>query len=178
MDDKILRDILQLVRGRYFGKYRGIVHSDTPDPTRRGRIEVRVPAVFGKQHVWAMPCVPYAGENVGFHMLPAKNAGVWVEFEAGDLSYPIWSGCYWATNSIPAADATNTVKHIRTQQFTLRIDDSKGELVIENRSGVRLTMSALNIKLEAPDIQSIAKLRDLSVSAKSVSINGGTQEIT
>ena len=43
-----------------------------------------------------MPCVPYAGDAGRLYMLPEPGTGVWVEFEAGDPSYPIWSGCFWA----------------------------------------------------------------------------------
>ena len=176
-DDKLLRDILELVRGRYFGKYRGLVASTEKDSTRRGRIQVIVPAVLGDQVVWAMPCVPYAGANVGFHMLPPENAGVWVEFEAGDPSYPIWSGCYWASDDVAAADESAGVKFLRTDKFTLRIDDNNGELVLQHNSGAKLTISLLKMKLEAADVESVAKLRNLSVNATNVSINDGTQEV-
>lgn len=177
-DDRLIRDILHLVRGRYFGKYRGLVASNTPDPTRRGRIEVLVPALFGTQALWAMPCVPYAGKDVGFHMLPAKDTGVWVEFEAGDLSYPIWSGCYWAAEDVAASDETNQVKFIRTGSFTFRIDDASGELVIQHKNGAKLTVSLLKLLLEAAEVEAVAKGgNNISVNSLTVSINNGTQEI-
>ena len=177
-DDKLTRDMLELLRGRFFGKYRGLVASNQTDPTRRGRVEVTVPAVLGEQTVWAMPCVPYAGKNVGFHMLPPVGAGVWVEFEAGDPSYPIWAGCYWASDDVAASDEMAAVKFIRTDKFTLRIDDKTGELVIKHNSGAKLTVSLLKLQLEAAEVESVAKMRNLSVSAASVSINDGTQEVT
>ena len=176
-DDKLTRDMLELLRSRYFGKYRGLVASATPDPTRRGRVQVTVPAVLGEQVVWAMPCVPYAGKNVGFHMLPPEGAGVWVEFEAGDPSYPIWAGCFWAAEDVAAADEQPAVKFIRTDKFTMRIDDKTGELVIQHNSGAKFTVSLLSLKLEAAEVESVAKLRNLSVNAASVSINDGTQEV-
>jgi len=176
-DDPTLRDMLELMRGRFFGKYRGLVDSNEPDPTRRGRIKVRVPAVLGEQAVWAMPCVPYAGKSVGFHMLPSEGAGVWVEFEAGDPSYPIWSGCYWAQGDIAQADALPTVKFIRTDKLTLRIDDTTGELVIETATGSRITIDPLKIKIEAIEIRTAAKTRSVSVDPSRVSINDGTQEV-
>jgi uncharacterized protein involved in type VI secretion and phage assembly len=134
-EKNLLLELLELVRGRYFGKYRGVVHSEAKDPTSRGRIQVRVPAVLGDQAVWALPCVPYAGKNVGFHMLPPEKAAVWVEFEAGDISYPIWSGCFWAADEVPASDELSSVKFIRTEKFMIRIDDGTGKLVIENKIG-------------------------------------------
>src|SRR2546427_1710363 len=87
--------LLEYLRTHYFGKYRGTV-SDNDDPTARGRIKLKVPAILGDLEVWAMPCVPYAGDQVGFYSLPPAGAAVWVEFEGGDPSYAIWAGCFWA----------------------------------------------------------------------------------
>ena len=79
---------------RYFGKYRGSV-IDNIDPDRMGRILPEVPHLPGMLLNWAMPCFPYAGPQVGFFAVPPIGAGVWIEFEGGDPTYPIWSGCYW-----------------------------------------------------------------------------------
>ena len=75
MDQNVLEQLLDYVRSRYFGKYRAVV-TDNADPTSRGRLQVRVPAVLGDLAVWAMPCVPYAGDGVGFYSLPEPGAGV------------------------------------------------------------------------------------------------------
>ena len=32
----------------------------------------------------------------GFLFVPDASAGVWVEFEEGDLEFPIWVGTYWS----------------------------------------------------------------------------------
>ncbi len=34
---------------------------------------------------------------MGMVALPIIGSGVWVEFEQGDLDYPIWVGCFWGT---------------------------------------------------------------------------------
>ena len=175
-DDPTSRDMLDLLRSRYFGKYRGLVAAATPDPTLRGRVQVQVPAVLGAAIVWAMPCVPYAGKGVGVHMLPPAGAGVWVEFEAGDPSYPIWSGCYWAQGDIDPTDAVPSVKFIRTDRVSLRIDDLKGELVIDTGAS-KITINALSIKLDSIEVKASAKTRNISVDPARVSINDGTQEI-
>ena len=71
-----------------------------------GRVQVSVPAVLGDGRLsWAMPCVPYAGSQVGFFAIPPVGANVWVEFEGGDPDYPIWSGCFWGTGEVPATPA-------------------------------------------------------------------------
>ena len=65
MENGVIGQLIDWVRSRYFGKYRGTV-TDNADPTSRGRLKVNVPAVLGDLEVWAMPCVPYAGDGVGF----------------------------------------------------------------------------------------------------------------
>lgn len=84
---------------RYYGKYRGEVQSNIDlDPVTMTlhRIEVSVPDVFPHgQTVWALPCMPYAGQSVGFYTKPPVGATVWVEFEGGNPDFPIWAGCFW-----------------------------------------------------------------------------------
>src|SRR5437667_2504719 len=81
---------------KFFGKYRGQV-IDNLDPEQIGRLLVSVPVAFSESTRWAMPCVPFAGNQSGFFALPPRGANVWVEFERGEVDYPVWSGCFWAT---------------------------------------------------------------------------------
>ena len=58
--------------GPFWGKYRGVV-TDTADPLLTGRIRARVPDVMGDQESgWAMPCVPFSGNGMGFFALTAE----------------------------------------------------------------------------------------------------------
>jgi hypothetical protein len=80
---------------KFYGKYRGEVINNV-DPLLIGRIQVIVPDVGSLvPSTWAMPCVPVAGINMGMFSPPQIGSGVWVEFERGDPSKPIWTGCYW-----------------------------------------------------------------------------------
>src|ERR1044071_7904330 len=83
---------------RFFGKFRGTV-SDNQDPSSLGRIKAQVPEVLVDVDTgWALPALPYSGNGVGVYTVPAVGAGVWIEFEAGDVSRPIWTGCFWNSN--------------------------------------------------------------------------------
>lgn len=88
--------------GNFYGKYRGTVINNV-DPEMRGRLMLSVPDVLGLiPSSWAEPCVPLAGPTgppMGVYFVPPIGAGVWVEFEHGDPSYPIWSGCRWGAQS-------------------------------------------------------------------------------
>jgi hypothetical protein len=88
--------------GNFYGKYRGTVINNV-DPLLRGRLLLEVPDVTGLVPTsWAEPCVPLAGPTgppMGVYMVPPIGAGVWVEFERGDPSMPIWVGCRWGLPS-------------------------------------------------------------------------------
>lgn len=122
--------------GRFFGKYRGLV-TDNVDPEKLGRLKVSVPSVPGMTENWALPCAPYAGDQVGFYTMPPKGAKVWVEFEGGDPSHPIWSGCFWQKPEVPSevndnADDPSQVKVFKTRVATLWINDTdqKGKITL------------------------------------------------
>ena len=84
-----------------YGKYRGIVVNNI-DPLNLGRIQATVVEVLGEVPTgWATPCAPYGGTGAGFFSIPPIGAGVWIEFEAGDVSRPIWAGCYWGAGEVP-----------------------------------------------------------------------------
>ncbi len=82
---------------KHFGKYRGTVINNV-DPQLTGRIQAQVPDILGLSvSTWAMPCVPFGGLLTGMVSVPSIGAGVWIEFEQGDLNYPIWTGCFWGS---------------------------------------------------------------------------------
>ena len=118
--------------GPFWGKYRGKV-ADNRDSSGLGRIKVQVPGVIGDTVLQALPCVPYAGPQVGFFMIPPVGANVWVEFEGGDLDRPIWTGCFWGDgtqeNTKPPTDArAPDVKVLQTDKLVLILDDQNGRL--------------------------------------------------
>src|SRR6201999_3803994 len=41
------------------------------------------------------------GHAVRAVRLPEPGSGVWIEFEGGDVSYPIWVGGYWRQGEVP-----------------------------------------------------------------------------
>jgi uncharacterized protein involved in type VI secretion and phage assembly len=88
---------------KFFGKYRATVVNNV-DPEQRARIMVMAPDVSGFALTsWALPAFPIGGLQMGMFSLPMIGSGVWVEFEHGDLDYPIWTGIYWGSAAeVPA----------------------------------------------------------------------------
>jgi len=89
----------------FYGLYRGTVVQNV-DPENRGRLLITVPDVLKLlPSSWAEPSVPLAGPTgppMGMYAVPPIGAGVWVQFEGGDVNHPIWTGCRWGqTTDIP-----------------------------------------------------------------------------
>lgn len=169
MNDQAIAEILERVRNRFYGKYRGTVTDIEPKTLR---IKAKVPAVLGQQKTgWCVPCVPYAGKNVGFAFLPEEGAGVWIEFEGGDVSYPIWSGCYWRTDEIPA-DANSQVKAIVTKNGhnKLLLDDDAGSITITDENNNTVILESSGITLERGG-------KKIEISDAQVNINNGSLEV-
>lgn len=109
----------------YYGKYRGTV-VDHSDDRHQGTLQVRVPDVFGPTAVVAAaPCLPY-----GHFFVPPPETHVWVEFEAGDPTSPIWVGVWYPEGTAPV-DAQVTPPDTRVittaAGHTIRIVDTPGE---------------------------------------------------
>jgi len=180
----VIEQILEHLRSRYLGKYRGTVIDDK-DPTRRGRLLIQVPAVLGDLQVWAMPCVPYAGDKVGMLSLPAKGTGIWAEFEGGDPSFPIWVGCFWADEQLPKESQPN-VKLWKTPSFTLELIDEKEQLRATSKSGSQLLIGQDVQAKSGSTTQTVSKQGVVSesgkgakvdVSGSTVSVNNGALEV-
>lgn len=160
--------VLDWIRNRHFGKYRGKV-TDTNDPTMLGRVKVSVPAVLGELEVWAMPCLPYAGDGTGIFTIPEIDSGVWVEFEGGDPSFPIYTGGFWATAEVPKNEknipATPPLKIIRTkagllvsmddtgQVLTLSDENGSNIITLEVLKGQITVKGKIKVVVEAPQIE-------------------------
>jgi uncharacterized protein involved in type VI secretion and phage assembly len=167
MSDPLLQELLDRVRNRFYGKYRGIV-TDVDDST--WRIKASVPSVLpGGGTGWCMPCVPYAGPQVGFLMLPEVGSAVWIEFEGGDPSYPIWVGMYWTSGDLPSS-ASADVKSIVTSAGSIAFDN--------NQTSITLTDAQNNtVVLDSSGVTSTSGSNSVAIGTSSVSVNNGAMEV-
>jgi uncharacterized protein involved in type VI secretion and phage assembly len=162
--EEILTQLIERVEGRHHGKHRGFV-TDNDDPLNLGRLKAQVPSLLGDQETgWALPAFPYGGASEqGFYAVPDIGAGVWIEFERGDLSYPIWSGTWFTGGAIPEG-ATPPKKVLKTKSgHKLVLDDDAGTLELTDSNGNSITMdsstitivagSATRIVVESPQIE-------------------------
>ena len=176
-------ELLSWTQSHYFGKYRGIA-TDNQDPAQLGRVKVQVPAVLGEVEVWAMPCVPYAGDGVGIYFIPEAGTGVWVEFEGGELNSPIWSGCFWGDGQVPGRCGP-AVKVLRTAAGELRIDDEGSEVKLEQLDGALMTLTSdlvaeggqATLKLEVSSASIESGSAKVELSGGAVSLNNNALEV-
>ena len=184
--EKVVADLLQKVERRFYGKYRGFV-VNTEDPKRLGRVRLQVPSVLGREVVtgWAMPCVPYGGQkNQGFLSIPEVGAGVWVEFEEGDLEFPIWVGTFWSEpggeSEMPALNGADgkefkneqkppTRKIIKTQKgHTIQFEDADGKEMVTIIQ--RINKDLCNVITLKNDGITISSAGDVTITGKNVTI--------
>jgi uncharacterized protein involved in type VI secretion and phage assembly len=157
---------------RHYGKYRGIV-TDNGDPKKLGRLRARVPEILGDVETgWALPCAPYAGHQSGAFTVPSAGTGVWIEFESGVVSRPIWSGCWWGAGDVPTdeggADATPDLKILRSESGlmvalhdddrSIAVSDSNGQnlLHIQVQQGQVTVKAATKVVVDATQIELVS----------------------
>jgi hypothetical protein len=122
----------------FYGKFRGTVSSND-DPQRMGRLQALVPAVWGTAPgPWAMPCVPMAGLNTGVFAVPPVGAGVWVEFEGGDPTLPIWAGGYWGSAAEMPPSSLEGIHLVDPSGASISVTEAG--IVLENGYGARIAL--------------------------------------
>lgn len=161
---------------KFFGKYRATVLNNV-DPMQMGRIMVMCPSVLGATpSSWAMPSFPVTGIQMGTWWLPQIGAGVWVEFEQGDVDFPIWSGCWFGSAAeVPALAlaAPPAVPNfvIQTQaQNTIMISDLPGPtggILLKTTTGAMISVSDIGITI------SNGKGAIITMTGPTVDINAG-----
>jgi uncharacterized protein involved in type VI secretion and phage assembly len=158
---------------RFYGKYRGTV-ADNQDPNNRGRLKAQVPGLLTDvTSSWANPSAPFAGDGIGLFTVPPVGSGVWIEFEDGDVSHPIWSGCWWGDNQLPN-QATPDVRIIKTVAgHTITLDDTSGSEKVEitDKDGGKIVMDQSGIEISKGS-------QKIHLSTSSVTINDGALEVT
>lgn len=165
--EKIVANLMQKIERHCYGKYRGFV-VDNEDPESLGRLKLSVPSLLGNEVVtgWALPCMPYGGDmNQGMLFIPEVGSGVWVEFEEGDLEFPIWVGTFWSkpddeteipkpndAEGVEEGEVQNPVtrKIIKTLRgHTIQLEDKEGEetiLIIQQTDGDEQNMISMHNK--------------------------------
>ena len=128
-----------------YGKFRGTIAAND-DPQRVGRLQALVPAVWGNTPgPWAMPCVPMAGLNAGVFAVPPVGAGVWVEFEGGDPTLPIWTGGYWSSATEMPRSSLGGIHLVGPSGASISLTEAG--VVIESGKGARIALAGPGVDI-------------------------------
>jgi hypothetical protein len=168
--ENALVELLEWRNQHFFGKYRGTVDS-VEDGDQLGIISVIVHEVFGETHVVerVRPCSPFAGPKHGLVAIPEAGDGVWVEFEGGNTSLPIWTGFWWADGDIPDPKGPLVRSFFTTKGHKIILDDDKDEVTLLHSGGAEMKMTASDVTIKIGDSTVAMTSSDITLSAGAVS---------
>ncbi|HNA31177.1 MAG TPA: phage baseplate assembly protein V [Thiobacillaceae bacterium] len=170
-NDELLYRLAEQQRSRHYGKYRGVV-TDVDDPDKLGRLKARVDAVYGDaDSPWALPALAFAGPGHGLALLPEVGDGVWIEFVGGDLSYPVWTGCWWGSGQRPAPDGNKARLLATSAGHQVLIDEDANEMKLIHPGGAEIVMDSEGITLKMGSCE-------LKISSTEINLNNGMVKVT
>lgn len=116
--------------GRYYSVYRGIVIDNDDVEKHMNRVKVCVPEVMGGVFAWSYPKGQHGSISSGFKFLaPKVGDTVFVTFEFGDPTKPLWEYHGWGMSQIPQPlDGPNKMGIVTPEGNLIVIDDDNGEL--------------------------------------------------
>ena len=136
--------------GRYYSVYRGIVVDNDDQEKHMNRIMVCCPEVMSGIISWAYPKSQHGSINNGFKFLAPKVGDiVFVTFEFGDPTKPLWEYHGWALNQIPSPlDGPNKMGIITPEGNVIVLDDDNGKLTMYINGDIGVTAKG-NISIQA-----------------------------
>ncbi len=166
---------------KFYGKYRATVLNNL-DPQNQGRIMVQLGDIYGAfPSSWAQPSFPFAAKGTaGVVALPQIGSAVWVEFEAGDPDYPIWSGAFYPDPAgfppLALAGATPATPNIHLQTTTgtsvTLSDNPAQQVLVRTATNAMISIGAAGVLITNGQGASI------QLAGPSVIINNGALTIT
>lgn len=169
LQETLLAQVIKRQQSQYFGKYRGIVKEID---AATGAIRAEVVDIYGqgRKSPWAQPAVPFAGKKHGLAFLPEAEDGVWIEFEAGNISKPVWTGCWWADNEMPADAGEKQRAIVTSEDLKIILDDDAKTISIKHPGGAEITLDQNGITLKMGSTQ-------LELTSTGLKVNGTALEV-
>jgi uncharacterized protein involved in type VI secretion and phage assembly len=173
---------------RYYGKYPAIVvKPDNDSDPNIGRVKVQIPAFLEAApgsaagadqpiEVVALPCF-----SPGFFFVPEEGDNVWVEFAAGDIDFPVWTGVWYPKDKFPRTvdgkQPTAKQKVIRTKGgHVIQIDDTSNAEKIVIQHGTdgkgRITLDSNGITLDFGNGKTVLEMKSDGTTLKSAAGSG------
>lgn len=149
--------------GRFYSMYRGIVIENI-DPNHMNSLLVAIPDVQGGIIIWALPFAQHGGLKTGFkYLAPEIGDTVWVMFEYGNPSKPIWTYCGWSQGQIPKAlDDPNTMGFITPNGNKVILRDQDGVLEVETEGNIKLKSDKGVVQINDGKNEGTVKIKELT----------------
>ena len=178
--DRFRDEELDRLKRKRFGLYRGIAR-DVADPEARGRVRCEVHELLGagKLTDWASYSSPFGGGGAGLFMLPRPGDGVWVMFERGEPTKPVWLGFWYSSEDPAPAGAGRETRVLQSKaghrlvfvdeagKESIRIEDSSGQSITWDPLTGRITVTATaKIFVTAPEVDVGAGVKITGVSTE------------
>jgi hypothetical protein len=104
-------------------------------------------------------------------MLPQVGDGVWIEFEAGQLQHPIWSGCWFQSGQRPDPQGDKVRVIVTGMGHKFVLDEENNEIKLIHPMGGELTIGATEIVITLGACE-------LKMSPTEISLNQGMVKVT
>jgi len=177
--------------GQYFGKYSAVV-KDNSDAQKLGTVKVSVPTLFPENELMdARAALPF-----GWFFIPENEAPVWVEFEGGDSTLPLWTGMQSLSGKYPSElDLDPPQKRaLKTAAGHLILfDDKSGEELIRiveavhsheillDQNGIKVTDGVNNQTLTFDSSGVKASLQSgasVTITSSGITVDAGSGSLT
>lgn len=139
--------------GRYYSPHRAYV-VDNIDKNNTERLKVLIPSIADGVQCWAYPKGLSGTINTGFkYLTPMVGSVVWVEFERGDPTKPVWSYHGWAIEQQPEElRGTDVCGLVTPKGNKIYLKEEDGVLNIELNQGLELKVKdGTTISIEGED---------------------------
>lgn len=151
--------------GRYYSTYRAFVYNNE-DPNGQNRLQLLVPHLNPNipDETWAYPRNNFSGNGYGIHMIPKKGDMVWVEYEYGNLDYPVWSFGHYGEKEKPQEFIGDSIYGFKTPRGNIVIiDDNKDK-------------ESISIKLKGLNDLITINIDEIVMESKSIKIGKDASE--
>lgn len=151
--------------GRFYSRYRGIV-MDNQDPEEKDKILVYLPQIDIR--IWARSAGTIGGYLWGYKLnTPKPGDLVWVEFERGNITTPIWHYHTWTLGQKPEElEGVDTIGLVTPSGHKFILQDQDGILKISLKDCMAIEVDPDNLKVTFGDTS-------LESDGDIITLNGG-----
>jgi len=158
--------------GLYYSNYPAYV-IENEDPLGQGRLLVLLGTILGptSNPVWAYPKGSWSGDDCGIQIIPEIKDIVWVEFQNGKVTSPIWSFYFHHVDKKPEEFKSPKVYGLKTPAgYLVTIDEADDSVLIKSPKGPTVSIIKEVVEIKTP-------ANTLTLDSTGISINANTNDI-